>query len=672
VPRWGLVSTSIARLDTFLEARVVPRTLLLAVLMLFSIGLMAPVSDGGLEGVPRTQLPQMEAEYWWPVVLHKAFLEQRVFGRDVVFPYGPWSFVIVGYHPDTWELAVAVRILLVGISTLYLWELVRHRSQSVVRAALVVVGLPVIFRAAWPDPFWLWLPFLMLLHCGERPEKRNSPFFLIFTFAAALLSLTKFSLFILFVVVIGAISIDDISARKLPRSLIAYCMGIAFFWILAAQPPGAFDQWVATSLEIVSGYEGAFSFETPTYQLQAMAPFLFTLIVFFIVGSARDVRRRGVRALWWRAAWAFALLALFRWGFVRADHFHFVPACGVLASILITWLSVTVSDASTGPLRWTRGVVALTLIVPLAVVSLGTSDGLFAQLEDALKSSGRGLIGVMRWNEREKELERRFDVAMSHSIERDCGRNLLGRADSYPHPDPLVLRDEIDYVPRPIYLSYQANTRALAEINAADLRANPRDSIAFRIVTIDHRFPSLDDGASWPTILSDYRIEELCGPYLLLERRADAPRPSELRFVGAVRGSLGEEVAFPDVDAPLLASVDLGTSVPGRVMGFLYKTPELSIEIRDVRGRKKSYRFIREAAQTPFLVSPVVESTHDFASLMSGDPGKRARGLTIDSKRASRRSAFHPAFEVRFFELETRSDEKRSAGQEPVPSPAPK
>src|ERR1039458_3382927 len=31
--------------------------------------------------------------------LHSAFVEHLQFGRDVVFPYGPWGFLYGGYHP---------------------------------------------------------------------------------------------------------------------------------------------------------------------------------------------------------------------------------------------------------------------------------------------------------------------------------------------------------------------------------------------------------------------------------------------------------------------------------------------------------------------------------------------------------------------------------------------
>ncbi len=84
---------------------------------------------------------------------------------------------------------------------------------------------------------------------------------------------------------------------------------------------------------------------------------------------------------------------------------------------------------------------------------------------------------------------------------------LHGGADLYPVDQAVIIANTTRWDPRPVFQSYAAYTPFLAELNAAHLAGPSRpQTLLFRVAAIDGRFPALDDGPSWLSILSSYRL----------------------------------------------------------------------------------------------------------------------------------------------------------------------
>ena len=53
----------------------------------------------------------------------------------------------------------------------------------------------------------------------------------------------------------------------------------------------------------------------------------------------------------------------------------------------------------------------------------------------------------------------------------------------------------------------------------------------------------------------------------------------------------------------------------GKILGLLYKPPQLTITIKLTDGSERKYRFIKGMAESGFILSPFVENTDDFSKL---------------------------------------------------------
>src|ERR1017187_8160643 len=100
-----------------------------------------------LPGAPLSHHGEIEDSYLQ--FLHSAFVERLQFGRDVVFPSGPWGFLYGGYPPATHLTSVTVWL---GLSVVFWWSgwrVAHHFTRNELVAWLwlmafaAVAGLPI-------------------------------------------------------------------------------------------------------------------------------------------------------------------------------------------------------------------------------------------------------------------------------------------------------------------------------------------------------------------------------------------------------------------------------------------------------------------------------------------------------------------------------------------------
>jgi hypothetical protein len=201
--------------------------------------------------------------------------------------------------------------------------------------------------------------------------------------------------------------------------------------------------------------------------------------------------------------------------------------------------------------------------------------------------------------------------------------DLRGSVDIYPTDQSAVLVTNNKWNPRPVFQSYSAYTPALAGLNEAHLRGDAApDNILFSIDPIDGRLPSLEDGMSWPALFDNYALTGIDNGIVYLRRNPRFVRTSS-KFTMIDEGvrNTGETVAIPGSSVPIFAEIDLSPTVAGKFWGTIFKYPELKIIVTLENGASKEYRVVAEMMRSGFFLSPLVESTEDFKTLLTQDPG---------------------------------------------------
>jgi len=98
----------------------------------------------------------------------------------------------------------------------------------------------------------------------------------------------------------------------------------------------------------------------------------------------------------------------------------------------------------------------------------------------------------------------------------------------------------------------------------------------------------------------------------------------------------GEEVSLPEAQEPLFARLEVIPTLLGRILGALFKPPQLYISLRLRDGKVMRYRALSNMMKTDFLITPLVESTEEFALLAAGGnkylTSNQVKSITISSE----------------------------------------
>ena len=225
---------------------------------------------------------------------------------------------------------------------------------------------------------------------------------------------------------------------------------------------------------------------------------------------------------------------------------------------------------------------------------------------------------------------------------------------------------------RAVIQSYTVYTPRLARMNADHLRGPAAaDCILFGIMPIDGRYPSLEDGLSWPELWSRYEPDPVDLPFSALEylvlRKAKEARPWRLVPIGESKAEIGSPVEVPAAEkGPVWVELEIDPSLAGRLAETALKCPPVSLNIQLKNGASGEFSLVRKLTGAGFLLSPLIADASWFGWMAStpwGDPhwqsalaDRSVRAMTVHTTGPW---AYSPHIGVRFFRLEFAPSESR-------------
>ena len=571
----------------------------------------------------------------WMQVLHTAFQQHWQFGRDIVFTFGPWGFLYGGFDPATRFISIIVWAALALTFWWVGWSIARHLFGNEIIAWLwfmffVAVSSVTIFLNM-DVRLTAFAVLLLLLHFFVE-DKPWSVIQVVLTISLGLLSLVKFSELILAVVVVLAIAVNTVLRyRRFPWILLVFGGGVLFFWALAGQHLSSLTPFFSNSWRMTSSYTEAMM-QTRANEIPDVSGFVAAAILLCaLMGAAAWARHRyfGIIPL---AGFCFILFAAFKYGYVRHDG-HEVTALSQLLLMSLVCLSLLWRMArKNGALGLMVNFLPVVGIWFFASATFGrySQTGLAATF--ALTFGSHDFFAPMELFREKKdrvEAHQRFLRDFRNKFPLPA---IKGSVDVYPWNQATVLAHGLDYRPRPVIQSYSAQTPELAGLNAAFLRGDRSpENIFFELKTIDDRFPSSDDGLSWPELWTRYEVMERTGNFARLQRRAK-PSRYEMFPLGESSFEFGTTVNLPSTDAgPIWAEIDITKSLFGKIASFLFKPPVLWMTTTLKNGRSRPFRIVPAMARGGLLISPLVESTEAFTLLSATNPATATADLEVAS-----------------------------------------
>ena len=563
----------------------------------------------------------------WSMVLVYAHRHGLKFGRDVAFTYGPYGFLISRFYYDgvplvkiLWEsvgkLALAATLVAMAASTFNSWF----------RFGLFYLGLVFAAKISSDIVIFLCIPLLAL--CWLLPQKSKSWQVAVALTWMAFLAQIRFNYFMQALVAIGLVIPSLLLEGKSKKLLVivsSFAAGFVFFWLVAGQAINNLPAYLGSSWEISNGYLAAMAVNRIPITTWCIAGGICLLVVAFILNllRSRSLRAEKWMLLYFCCAWYF----VWKYGVTRADTGHivlFFPTAFVFCA------------AAPGLFQRRHCWSFLDVNLILSLAGLWFYNSSF--LRHIPSELAQHLHAVPGEFFRPKRRAQRFAAAEAAIEKTQPSKNLraiVGQEtidvinfDQYP-----VLREHLNYHPRPVFQSYSAFTPALLKQNLCFYQSSSAPQFVFaRLQSVDWRYPAQDDSLLLEELPRRYLIAKEGNDFLLLHRKPVQPAGELVREKFPMRNvSFGQEIELPEtVNCAIELRAIFKPSIYGAARAFLVQPAEVTLVLTDGKHGQHTGRLIPEMAAAGFLVQPLLESDKDFGDLMAARPGRLVRSIRFE------------------------------------------
>jgi hypothetical protein len=551
-------------------------------------------------------------------------------GVDYIFTYGPLGyFVSQIYDRDLYFQYFAWEVVL---KILYAFATVGLARRYVPGLLGVVFLLIATYLSYLNNVEALFRTFILALALPLLLPKPTSRAYL--TFACVLLAVISQIKFTFCFFSLGALIAAELPFRwKHPRALRSpltiYFAASLLVWVAIGQRLLNLPQYIMGSWQISSGYADAVGFTDPHYATLAIACgmaglslWLITLI-YLLIEHGVTLRRLSLVLL-------LLLNAYFTWkhGVVRADLGH-LPL--MLCYIVILWLMLPFlaeplkSPAAAGAMAHAPRTTIRRWLGVGRVVFVGGSVGLcicsslvyLRTMRDPW--SCEPLLYTLNTLMHPLDTRAKLDSTrktLAHEFELPRVKARVGGAtiDVMSCSQGVLLINDLNYRPRPVFQSYTTFTPYLISKNARFYRSDRApEYVLFKLESITG-FPALEDGQALMELVRLYRPIFHEHDFVLFQRSPDADHQRQTPAVSGSRVILDRRLKWGErIDVGALEgkfktlTVYIAPSITGSIRSALYKLPNIFMTVQPLTGQGFSDRIGVRSAQSPFVLSPTLE-----------------------------------------------------------------
>jgi hypothetical protein len=557
--------------------------------------------------------PNGELDPSWQQILVDAWLNDRQFGTDVVFTWGPLGFLFSQFTlPDALQIKLAFEVAGRAMLAVLLVAVASHATLPR-RIAWV---LAILLFGSHFDPIALTLTAAMLGMWLVTPGARVKP-------AAAVvvigfMALVKFTL-ATFAGLGGVLAVGAAVWQRRPGRASAIALGLVIsvlgWWIVAGQSMANLPEYAVFGSRLSAGYASAMALEE-TPRVFAAGLVVMACHALWLVASAPTLRSQP-----WRlpivALLGLAVAVAWKQGFTRAD----AHVLGFFGTSLMLGLLL---PSFLGPSKMIAGsswVLVVACVAALAGTYPRWLHAVVVGVPARLMTSARNLTDLA-----ETSASYHRGAALSAVAGAlPATRSAVGTAsvDMLGNAQGLLYINRLQHRPRPIPQSYAAYTPSLIEANSSFFRsAGAPQFVLGTIQPIDGRYPSQEDASVLAELPGNYTaiLEE--GDFSLLRRR-ESPAPIDVQKLDRlldIEVRPGELITLPDGrNQALWMTVTGRQTLWAQLRGLVYRPVPLHMTVVDDASAKTEYRIVPGIAASGFLIQPRIVNGSQAAAWFRGE-----------------------------------------------------
>lgn len=612
----------------------------------FILKLLLVLSLGALILPLMPMMPGTSLDPSWGMGMIQALVQGAQFGQDLVFTFGPYSFLYTkAYHPALTYLIWSSTLLFTVGYLLLCWQLFANIHRFWLLMILVLFGFLVQSQdsvfLAYPLLFGVWL----WKNIDTHIETYANSLLVFLSGLLGLLILVKGS-FVIEVVGVLILCAALLLYRRRYLSFLLLCLApVVFcigFWLLTQTSLTNLTLYFLSAVEFSQGYTEAMALRHEIHDAILFAAASASLLMYLFYKIKANTKTKSfdkATPIFLGLLFAYVLFLSFKAGLVRNDLHSIIAGNMLWLSAVLIWLIthphpqpssqqllITIKQS-----KWLKTLCALLCLCLLSIQARYVVASIVLpqiHYQIPLIELGRFLTHTLSDQSWEDQYQQGLNaIAHQHPLP-----TLTGTSDIYEHQQAALLASNNIWNPRPVFQSYAAYTPKLAQINQGHLLSDHApDHLFFNVEPIDNRYPTLNDGLSWPVLLQHYQPSPIqTKDFLILDRASSAKTFMPPTTIHEQSAQLNEQITVPNLNKPVFVELHIEPSLFGKIAATLYKTSELRIEVALDNGEIKQHRIIANMTKTGFVISPYVASRDDFAKLyLSKNDLARVRSFKV-------------------------------------------
>jgi len=574
----------------------------------------------------------------WTMTLNYALAKHLVWGKDILYNYGPLAFLStrVGWGISKWAFVLFDGFLLINFYFVFKDFLKNNKDKFMAVAILICTMLAVkqcfgtdlswivlFFVVYWMiktfyEPKLVYLAILILLSLLAFYIKLNTGLIAIFFLGLHFINLWVFKKIapvkLIFIIVFFVVLLIA-SALVLHVSVFSYTFG---------------------SLDLIKGFNDIMYLDESHPHIENNLYLLFFAILFwFLYILWEQVKAKKYSLIIYTVFGIMFIFLLQKQGVLRNDSSH-----------LYEFFSVA-------PLMFLCGFAGIENQKPHLKYSLVfVLFALFfiADYKTIDRSFSLRLTGPSAYIEQVNN----YDPLnyFNHPNKRYIPKRVLdsiGRksVDVFPWDSEYALENKLNYKPRPVFQSFTAFTETMEKMNYDYYVKQAPDILIYDYDAIDGRYPFNEESQVNLFILNNYKLVDSFTsnerPRIILKRNSKTA-PLQLKEVKKGKVELKDEI---NITGANFIKLDLQYSLRGKIITFLHKPPHLQICYLRDDGQWFRYKTSVELLKAGIFVGDLVTNDDEYQDLITGKPAAAIKKIKFEyDGRYFKQSAVMDAYRV--------------------------
>ncbi|MDR3678396.1 MAG: hypothetical protein P4L41_00415 [Flavipsychrobacter sp.] len=546
----------------------------------------------------------------WQMTMNYAMMHKMVWGKDIIFNYGPLAFLStrLAWGISKWIFVVFDVFLLLNYFFVFADFLKRTTSKPLAVIILVIIPL-LIDQFIGADLAWLIL-FFIIYWMYKTFYDQHYAYLTILTLLVTLAFYIKMNTGLIAVIFLLAHLVNLLVARKINVVQLLYVLVLfsVIITISASLLHVSISSYIHGGSEMIKGYNAVMYLNESHAQIENSLSIMFyimlSLLLFRIFVTIKNKDYSRILFLLISIVYIFSLQ---KQSVLRNDVQHLYEYFSFAPLILLCWHPLTNKSIE-------KALLSLTLIIFILALFITSKDkNLLTIVSNRAKGPFVYINDIKHYDDYNVLHQKDKRYIPQHVLDK-IAQNTV---DIFPWDGAYLLENNLNYTPRPIPQSYSTFTENLEQANYDFYVSKAPEVIIYDYDAIDERYPFNDESLVNMFIGNNYTCVDTFTSNermrLVLQKKAVTP-PVQLNMWKKDKINITHGIP---TDHASFIKLDINYTLAGFLKSFWGKTPPIKITYLATDGQSLTCKTSKELLKAGLFTGNIITDNNEFRTFIS-------------------------------------------------------